>query len=414
MGSGGTVESAAPVRQITIGVPRVEIKDGLAIQKCNISLGNVSKEVYFSVEEKYGEYLCYERGDAYLIGLLNLAMRERCNIHSEVPFTAELVHQVQTELIPALCKYSKTLFSPSITGTLTNAPLPSAQKIATGCSCGIDSLHSIKKLTETREGIFKPDYLVINNVGAYSYMGETSTTRYDSNVENAKLFAKEYGAPLIITNSNFANVFPQEHLRTHLYSSSFAIYMLRKLWSRYYYASSGYDLESAFGLSSNESYDCAKYDLIALPAFSIPQLRICNEGNHASRYEKTAYLADDSLAQQYLNVCLRQGAGNCGLCPKCTRTLWALDALGKLDNFEKVLPVKTYKDNKSYYLRLLFQAHRNGTKMIGESYAILSKEMSLMIKCHAFLEGKYAGHAWWNILRRILKKVKQCLPMTKP
>lgn len=405
MSKSQVLSSSRPIRQITIGKPYIEIKNGKAYQWCSISLGDVKKELFFSVDEQYAEFLCVERGDAYVIGLLSLAMRERCNIHSEVPLTGELIHQIQTELIPPVIKFSKSLYAPQISGTLDDKSLPSAKKIATGCSCGIDSLHAIKFLTETRDGMYKPDYLVINNVGAYTNDGKTASARYEDNTSNARQFAERYGVPLIITDSNFAEAFPQEHLLTHLYSSCFAIYMLRKLWSRYYYASSGVDSQERFSLLDNELYDPCRYDVIALPALSIAQLRICNESPHASRFEKTQYLANDELAQRYLNVCLRQGKGNCGLCPKCTRTLWSLDALGKLDNFTDVFPIHQYRKIRSYYLRELYRAHRNDVQMISEAYAILSKDMSPLLKLHALAEEKFQYSGWWHTLKRIIKSI---------
>lgn len=405
MSRSDTVEKDKPVRKILIGTPYIETKGGQAIQWCNISLDGVQKKVYFSVDEKYADYLCAERGDAYVIGLLSLAMRERCDIHSEVSLTGDLIHQIETELIPPVTKFSNHLYAPKITGKLDNEPLPSANKIATGCSCGIDSLHAIKFLTEERGGMYKPDYLVINNVGAYTSDGKTSSTRYEDNSTNARQFAEDFGTPLIVTDSNFANAFPQEHLLTHLYSSCFAIYMLRKLWSRYYYASSGVDSQERFSLIDNEKHDPCKYDVIALPALSISQLRICNESPHASRFEKTQYLANDKLVHKYLNVCLRQGKGHCGLCPKCTRTLWTLDAIGKLDNFSEVFPVNQYRAIRKYYLRELYRSHRRGVQMISEAYAVLSKDMSPLLKLHALAEEKFQYSGWWHTLKRIIKSI---------
>lgn len=401
MAQGETVSPDTPIRTITIGIPHIETRKGQAYQLCKVTLGDIEKEIFFSVDVKYADYLCHERGDAYLIGLLNLAMRERCDIHSEVPLTSELVHQLETELIPSLTKYSSSLYSPKITGVLDNTLLPSAGKIATGCSCGVDALHAIKCLSDTRDGMYKPDYLAINNVGAYTCEGKTSSVRYDGNVSNAQNFAMQYGVPLIVTNSNFANVFPQEHLRTHLYSSCFAVFMLRKLWSRYYYASSGCDIETYFGLTNNELYDSAKYDLIALPAFSIPQLRICNEGNHVGRFKKTKQLTDYKLAHNYLNVCLRQGKGNCGLCSKCTRTLWTLDALGALDNFTEVFPIEQYKKNRQRYLQELYLSHLNGIQMIDEAYAILKKDIPFIIKLKVIIKRRLQNTLSWRILRHI-------------
>lgn len=404
---GETVSSATPIRTITIGIPRIEIREGLAYQLCKVTMGDIEKEIFFSVDEQYAEYLCHERGDAYLIGLLNLAMRERCNLHSEVPLTAELVHQLQTELIPPVVQYSKNLYFPTITGELTDAPLPSAKKTATGCSCGIDSLTAIKRMSEELGGLYKPDYLVINNVGAYGRTGKTAEARYAQNIHNAQRFATASGAELIITNSNFAEAFPQKHSLTHIYSSSYAIYMLRKLWNRYYYASAGTGVEGHLSLKENEIHDPAYYDLIALPAFSISQLRICNESALVTRIEKTQYLADYPLAHKYLNVCLRQGEGNCGHCSKCTRTLWALDALGKLDAFSEVLPVSEYKAKRQTYLKELYRAHIDGTIMIDEAYAILRNEIPLRTKIKVKLQKKYGNTLFGSLLNSIIHIVRR-------
>ena len=403
MTHGKTVSSETPVRKITIGIPRIQITNGTAYQFCTIKIGTIEKEVFFSVDESYAEYLCHERGDAYLIGLLSFAMRERCDIHSEVPLTGELVHQLQTELIPPVVKHSQSLYAPIITGALDNGPLSCAGKTATGCSCGIDSLHAIKQMSESTAGLFKPDYLVLNNVGAYTNDAKTSIERYSQNTENAQQFAKGFGVPLIITNSNYAEAIPQNHYLTHIYSSCFAIYMLRKLWSRYYYASAGTNLEGRFSLANNELISPAAYDLLALPAFSISQLRICNEGAVTTRYEKTQFVADYPLAHQFLNVCLKQGSGNCGLCPKCLRTLWTLDALGKLDNFGHVLPIAQYRSMRKYYLRKLYIAHREKWQMINEAYNLLKEDMSCLLKLQAILDEKLQYSGWWQAVKKAIK-----------
>ncbi len=374
-----------PVRIIKIGTPQITIEKNYAIQRCTITLGDVEKIVTFSTNKEYADFLCYERGDAYLIGLLYLAMTERCDIYSEVPLTGELVHQLQTELIPTLTKYSSRLYSTRIFAELDDTPLPSAGKIGTGCSCGIDSLYTIKKLNESTDKNYKIDYLVHNNVGAFSGHGVTSYQRYNDNKKQAIEFCKKHGYKLITNDSNFGNAFPQSHLRTHLYSSVFSIYMLRKLWRRYYYASTGCDLEDYFGLKDNDLYDSAKYDLIALPAFSISQLRICNAGLYASRYEKTKELANDKAAQQFLSVCLTYGSKHCGTCSKCKRTLWMLDAIGKLNEFSNIFDIIYYKKNYGAYMRALYRAHLDHVIMTNESYTILEKKIGWCNKCRVIV-----------------------------
>lgn len=402
MASGGTLSPESPVRRIYIRQPKVQIRDSKAILLARIELGDIQKEVQFSTDEEFAPYLCHERSDAFLIGLLSLAMRERCDIYCDVPVTKELLHQLRTELIPALCKYDTALYPVKIHAEGSDEPLPSAGKIGTGCSCGVDSLYAIRSLTEDPD--YSIDYLTLNNVGAYTLNGHASMQRFADNAENARSFAAKHGYKLILTDSNFSEAFPQNHLCTHLYSSIFAVYALRKLWKRYYYASTGCDLQNYFALHNNHLYDSAKYDLIALPALSIPSLRICNQGADCSRFEKIAALADYQPATTHLNVCLQQGKGNCGLCSKCMRTLWILDALGKLENFSKVFDVVEYRTKRKERLKKLYEAHLDRVVHIDEAYEILKDRITPAIR-------REARRDWArqhpSRLRKLVRKVKR-------
>lgn len=391
------VPEDTPVRQMIIGKPWVETHEDKAYQKCRISLGDVEREVYFSVPVDFEPYLTYERGDAYLIGLLSMAMRERCDIRSEAPLTGELMHQIQTELLPILTKYSPRLYWPKIQADIEDTPLPCAGKIGTGGSCGVDSMLAIKKLSESAYPCIHLDYIVLNNVGAYTWLGEASQKRAHDNAENAAKFAREFGYKLLVTDSNFSEAFPQSHLLTHAYSSTFAIYMLRKLWSRYYYASAGYDLEGSFNLTNHDEHDTAYYELVALPCLSISSLRISTESAAMTRFEKIKALADYKPAQKYLNVCLNQGAGNCGRCRKCMKTLWTLDAIGKLDNFQAIMPIRRYKQYYADYIRMLYFSHLKGLSMMDETYKILKHKISFLDKIKVLIKE-------WKYLSPILRK----------
>lgn len=146
--------------------------------------------------------------------------------------------------------------------------------------------------------------------------------------------------------------------------------------------------------------------MISLPLllFSIPELRICNAGMGYTRYEKIISLADYEPAQQYLNVCFRQGKGNCGMCEKCKRTMWILDAIGKIDKFTSVFPVQQYRELRSYYLRELYRSQRDNAAMIQEAYSVLCKDLSLFVKIYAIMEERLQQYSWWQELRKLLRK----------
>jgi hypothetical protein len=69
--------------------------------------------------------------------------------------------------------------------------------------------------------------------------------------------------------------------------------------------------------------------------------RIRSDGTEATRPEKARVVADHPAACRHLRVCWenRDGAYNCGRCPKCLRTMLNLEVAGVRDRFETFPPV---------------------------------------------------------------------------
>ena len=68
------------------------------------------------------------------------------------------------------------------------------------------------------------------------------------------------------------------------------------------------------------------------PLYSAGGQRIEHDDILVNRFEKTRRLAHEAVARSHLRVCW-QPALNCGRCPKCVRTMLALEALGVRDRF---------------------------------------------------------------------------------
>lgn len=376
-------DTDTPVRTITIRRPRVENRHGRARLSAQIDVDGECREVWFEVEEKYGKYLCYERSDAFLIGLLNWAMRERCDFICEAPVGEELIYQIRTYLIPAVVKASKTLYAPRITADIDTGTLPCAGAVGTGISCGVDSLHVVANQARSAFPHLRLTHLILNNVGAFSK--EEGKNQFSWQTEHAKQFAEEYGFEFIQTNSNFSEAFPQNHLLTHTYSSCFGIYVLQKLWRVYFYASSGYDF-TEFRLEKSEDFSSDHYELLSLNVFSHRNLKIYSEGGAKTRFEKTRALVNFVPAQKYLHVCTSDLGENCNICGKCKRTLVTLDALGALEKFRAVFDIDYYKKHRRSYLRWLVaqQILPHGDLMLKEPFQILRKDISLLIRLEAF------------------------------
>ncbi len=374
------------VRTMRIGAPRIERRGGRARLTAEIRIGEDDvRPLWFEVEEKYGRYLCAERADAFLIGLLNFAQRERLDIVCEAPVTARLLYQIRTYLIPSLARNSKVLYETRIEAPMDDTPMANAGGVGTGISCGVDSLHVVKNYARSPYPGLSLTHLCLNNVGAF--WSENGGRQYDWQAEHARQFAKEYGFELIVSDSNMAEAFQQIHLLTHTYSSCFAIYALQKLWRVYFYASSGYDLQSGFSLKDNEQNASSHYELLSLDCFSTPTLQIYSEGCTITRFEKEQELADWEPAQKYLHVCLANTGPNCGACGKCLRTLTALDALGCLQRFDNVFDVAAYLARRERNLAWLYkqQLIPSDDEMCKPAYERLKGEIAFPVRVRVWL-----------------------------
>lgn len=382
-----------------IGAPRIERRDGRARLTAEIRIGEDDvRPLWFEVEEKYGQYLCAERADAFLIGLLNFAQRERLDIVCEAPVTARLLYQIRTYLIPSLARNSKVLYETRIEAPMDDTPMANAGGVGTGISCGVDSLHVVKNYARSPYPGLSLTHLVLDNVGAFI----DGRGQYSWQVEHARRFAEEMGLALIATNSNIAEAFQQVHVLTHTYTNCFSVYALQKLWRVYFYASAGYGAEQLFAIKDNERHASAHYDLLLLDALSTPTLQLYSEGMTLTRFEKEAELADWEPAQKYLHVCLANTGPNCGACGKCLRTLTALDALGCLQRFDNVFDVLAYQARRAQNLGWLYGQHigADGDAMTEPVYDALKDEIPLGQKLHAIAREGYIRLAKIEWLRR--------------
>jgi len=370
--------------EITKGVIRVEapqleeLTDRSRISSV-IDIVGERNQVWFSVPKKYGSYLCEERSDAFLIGLLPVAMRRGLDIVCEAPVSERLLYQLRSTLLPLLAKYGRNVYEVKIDAPVAREVIVNAGAVGAGISCGVDSLHIVKNCSSDKYPGLKLTHLVLNNVGAFGETG--SSGQYQWTIGLACRFCDEYGYELIVTNSNIFDVVGLDFEQNHTYMNTFAIYCLQKLWKVFYYGSWGLDIQQGLTFIDNEIKDCAAYDPISLDVFSTESLKIHSEGSAYDRYEKTAHLVDFEPAQQFLQVCVSGTGRNCGHCFKCKRTLLTLDALGALDRFGRVFDIDDYKRNRRHYLRYLYRAQlAGGDKMLRHIYDVMGKDIAVGTK----------------------------------
>lgn len=337
---------------IIIKKPKVKIVKDKALLTCEVLIGDQEEKIFYEINKEYSQYLCTERADAFVIATFYYAMKHHHDIKCEVAITTELYHNLTTYLIPTLAKHSNNLSQIKIHAKLIDTPIKTKGEVGTGMSCGIDSLHVLKNYLNPECSSYKITTLCLNNVGSFKayqekYKGIGTENARSQIIKKAKEVAKQVNLPLIITNSNIHEVFNDTYYRVHTFSNMFSVFLLQKYFSKYFYASSGYDL-AYYNIIDNYKLDSAEYDLLNFYCLELPTLKIYPEGNEKSRLEKTIDIADFKLAQENLHVCIKDGI-NCGKCIKCKRTLLSLEAIGKLENFKKVFDIEYYKNNKNEY-----------------------------------------------------------------
>lgn len=368
---------------IRIGKPTVKTGDSYSTLITDVTIDNNKESLWFKVEKKYGEFLCYERSDAYLVAVLNYAMVNHHDIVLEAPVSEGLLFKIENILVPALIESNPTWHTPNIIAEIAKDRLPNAGAVGTGISCGVDSLHAVAKKTGLKYKSFNISHLTFNNVGSHGE-GEEAHKRYLSRLERPKKFAQEYGFELVISDSNLMDVIKQNHFWTHTYSSMFPVLCLQKLFSVYFYASSGYKY-SEISFKRTQHIGSGSYEPISLHVFSTDNTSILSEGTGLSRMEKIKGIADYKPSYKYLNVCLDEEY-NCGKCSKCVRTLLELDALGILEKYSAVFDIEDYKKNRKQFLVRMLSFKNEGRHDFIEMVPYFKKDLTLEIRLRYLLK----------------------------
>lgn len=362
---------------IAIGKPHISSRGGKSRLAADVDIDGTEREVWFEVDSALEQYLCHERGDAFAVAVLNYAMRHGHDIVSKAPLGEDLYYQLTTDLIPVLAANSGCMHPTRLDAEVDSALLTNAGAVGTGISCGIDSFHVLATESQAKFPKHRLTHLAFNNVGSHGE-GEQAQKLFAERRALARRFCEEYGFAYVEGNSNLQDVIPQNHYLSHTYSSMFPVLALQKLYSVYYYASSGHPY-GTFSVKDNEKDDCAKYELLSLRCFSSHSLLVYPEGGGKNRFEKVQAVVRYPPSRKYLNVCTDQFR-NCGKCEKCIRTLLALDALGKLEDYATVFDIADYKARSgSCYARLVKET-LGGNDMYAGMYPLLENRIPRLAK----------------------------------
>lgn len=363
---------------IKIHAGKILRAEGTSTLSTEIDIDDAPKEVRISVADEYGKFLSPERADYALAGMLAYALRKKHDIICEAPVTDELLYNIRELLIPTFVRTDTRNYSVKIQAEL--APpldkLPYRNNVGggvgTGISCGVDSFYTVlKHLNSEYPGRRLTHVCIFNNGSINACYGKENIPFIKQKVfERAEVVAKEINLPLLKLESNFQDVVPQSHGLTHTYMDALAIYALQKLWHVYYYSSSHSFWE--FSLEKNLNTAPGYFEPFLLDCFSTSALKIISSGSEGDRNDKVEFIADNPVARKYLHVCLSK-ATNCGWCSKCLRTLLALDALNKLDNFRESFNIDAYLKNRNKAYTYLYNEIKKApdSSFFAKTYKIL-------------------------------------------
>lgn len=340
--------------------------------------------LWFSVDESYAQYLCYETADAFVCAMLWYAMTTGSDIVSEAPVSEKLLFSVNQYLIPALCTEKNGYKRITVTGKAVVPSFNQGTGVGTGMSCGIDSLYTLRKYLDITPEKWRITHLAYFNMGAIFHPDSSKKIRYSiaefyqktdemslEKLQMAAEVAEEVGLPIVYICSNMDKDFYRgAYGYTAVYRNCACVLALQKLYCTYYCSSAGWP--DYFDLSLSEGSE--HYESLLCHCLSTEKCSFILS-DYVTRIEKTTEIADWGVAQRHLDVCFN--FNNCGHCAKCKRTLLTLDLLGSVDQYGKVFDINDYKARRSEIYAWLLNTKKGDAN---DDNTVFAKEIYDLLK----------------------------------
>ncbi|MEQ2807454.1 hypothetical protein [Phocaeicola vulgatus] len=369
-----------------------------------LTVGDQEEEAHIEVDKMYADYLVTDRIDSLVWGLLQFAINRGYDIESTLPITEDLWYNLEMNLIDPLAA------NPGMHRIHIQAPLVPvmnhAKIVATGISCGVDSLYTIATHGKKVPKPYRLTHLCFFDAGSHNtgLQDNSSTKLFQGRMDLCRRFAEEYNYGFILIKNDIYELLNRHggysHVENHTFMALSCIYALQGAFAKYFY-SAGCSIRefSCVKQKENSQLDAAHYDMLTLNSASIPGLDFISTGGSLDRITKTKTIADYAPAYKYLNVCVT-AIENDSTCFKCVRTMLTLDALGKLDKFSAVFDVQYYMNHRKKYIERMYADGKFGNdEFLLSLFPLFKSELTIRVKISAFI------HKVQNAVRcRIFKK----------
>lgn len=357
-----------------------------------IIIDNTIETITTEISDNMTEYILTDRCDAFVIGLLHLAISGGYSFKSDIPISEELYYNLVHHFIDALHDETKGMYKPEFDIPLISTYQKKGKIVATGISCGIDSLYTVATHSIEIPPSFKLTHLAFFDIGSHGNQdNQHSQNLAEGRYNICASFAKEYGYTFIYVKSDLCKILEKRggysHISNHTYMTGFCVLLLQSGINKYYY-SAGHPYQDfrCRKVSVDEDFDASFYDLLTSQTISVNGMHFYSSGGAVSRIQKTKLLSHYPPAFRYLNVCVNN-VHNDGTCFKCMRTLLGIDAVGNLDNFATVFDINAYKKNKKHYLQKMYiYGQWRGDMLLAEIIPFFRKELTFAFKLNALLK----------------------------
>lgn len=341
---------------------RKESRNGWTYLCCDFDVTGIlnpfeERTMWVAVEDANNDMLSEKVYDPFVLVPVMLGMYYGQDVHVEGKISARLYHNLKHYLMRIFDNFSD--FTQMINFTVDGFDTVEdceTTLIGTGFSCGVDSFSTVyDNYVKEENPNFRVNSLFLFNSGTHGAYNEESRQLWMDRAELNRQAADELGLPLYLVDSNLhAFTWKIGEKKIGYLAIYSCVLSLQKYLRRYLMASDfSYDESVEFSKQSRD-YVIAEYcESYMTHLIATERLEMVIDGCQYTRAEKLERISDWEIAQKYLNVCVRpiNHGKNCSCCAKCMRTLLVLDAMGKLDNFEKVFDMKLYKRVANYVRR---------------------------------------------------------------
>jgi hypothetical protein len=328
------------------------VNDEYAKIQSSIEYANKKETLWYSVPNKYREYLTTEKLDGFVVGVLLKAMELGEDIVVRGSMSEKLFYNLTHYYRKILQLQIPSLKQINILpDSLDDGKTYSTQgAVGTGFSAGVDSLSTIYDhfLTDIPPH-YKITHFTFHNVGAHGeWHPENAAVLFNTRYEKTRVLTEQLGIDLIKIDSNLSDFLKMDFRRTHTTRNLSCPLMLQKLFSKFYYSNVFRYQDSFIGDSKN----MATAGFAAVHLLSTETLDLIISGCQYSRVEKTKKIAAHGVSQ-WLSPCVSpdpETGENCSQCWKCSVVLFTLELHGLLDKFEGTFDLNKWKRVRNTFI----------------------------------------------------------------